>query len=80
MQIVIAFFRVRPEDGAQALVGRECAEVDNLDGALALASILARSLDMPQRPDAMAIFDETGRKLHSCAFALLLPPHERHAT
>lgn len=79
MQIVIAFFRVRPEDGAQALVGRESAEVSNLDEALALASVLAQSLSMPQRPDAVTVFDEAGRRLHSCAFGLLLTPHERHA-
>ncbi|WP_425106531.1 hypothetical protein [Ancylobacter sp.] len=77
MRIVITFFRIRPEDGAHAQVGREDGEVSNFDEALALASSLAQSLDMPQRPDAVTIFDEAGRELHSCAFALLLPPERR---
>ncbi|TDT93714.1 MULTISPECIES: hypothetical protein [Azorhizobium] len=77
MRIVITFFRIRPEDGAHAQVGREVGVVRNLDEALTLASSLAQSLAMPQRPDAVTIFDEAGRELHSCAFALLLPPHER---
>lgn len=77
MQIVIAFFRIRPEDEAHALVGRESADVSDLEAALVLAGVLARSLAMPQRPDAVTIFDAAGRMLHSCAFEALLQPNER---
>lgn len=77
MQIVIAFFRIRSVDEAHALVGRESADVSDLDAALVLAGVLARSLAMPQRPDAVTIFDEAGRTLHSCAFEALLQSNER---
>lgn len=79
MQIVITFFRIRPEDEAHALVGRESADVSDLEAALVLAGVLARSLAMPQRPDAVTISDVAGRILHSCAFETLLQPDERHA-
>ncbi len=68
MQVVVEFYRTRDADDAHALVGRETAEVDDLDGAIAAAWLLAQTLDMPQRPDAMAISDASGTILHSGVF------------
>lgn len=68
MKIVIEFYRIRKQDDAHAVVGREAMDVADLDAAIEMARSLAQSLDMPQRPDALVILDESGRKLHSCAF------------
>ena len=40
-------------------------EVDDLDGAVAAARLLARTLDMPQRPDSMTITDANGKMHYS---------------
>lgn len=63
MRIVIEFYRTRDADDAHAVVGRETVEVDDLDGAIAAARLLALALDMPQRPDSMTITDANG-KIH----------------
>ena len=65
MKIVIEFYRTRGADGAHAVVGRETVEVDGLDGAIAAARLLARTLDMPQRPDSMTITDANGKMHYS---------------
>lgn len=52
MKIVVEFYRTRDADDAHAVVGRETVEVDDLDGAIAAARLLAQTLDMPQRPDS----------------------------
>ncbi|MEQ1940388.1 hypothetical protein ABMA46_19265 [Mesorhizobium sp. CN5-321] len=65
MKIVIEFYRIRDADDAHAVIGRETVEVDGLDGAIAAAQLLARTLDMPQRPDSMMITDANG-KVHYC--------------
>jgi hypothetical protein len=44
MNIVIEFYRTRDADDAHAVIGRETLE---LDGAIAAARLLARTLDMP---------------------------------
>ncbi|MDF2617559.1 MAG: hypothetical protein K0S00_218 [Xanthobacteraceae bacterium] len=67
MKIVIEFYRVRPQDDAHAVVGRETEEAVDLDAAIERALALAQTLDMPQRPDALIITDAQGRRLHSCA-------------
>jgi len=65
MKIVIEFYRTRDADDAHAVIGRETVEVDGLDGAIAAARLLARTLDMPQRPDSMMITDANGKVHYS---------------
>ncbi|AUX77616.1 MULTISPECIES: hypothetical protein [Sinorhizobium] len=65
MNIVIAFYRIRDVDDAHAIVGRESAEAADLDEAIEIALELLRTLDMPQRPDAMTITDGDGSTIHS---------------
>ena len=65
MKIVIEFYRTRDADDAHAVVGWEAVEVDDLDGAIAAARLLARTLDMPQRPDSMTITDANGKTHYS---------------
>ncbi|ODR92256.1 hypothetical protein [Sinorhizobium alkalisoli] len=65
MKIAIAFYRIREVDDAHAIVGRETAEAADLDEAIEIARELLRTLDMPQRPDAMTITDEDGNTIHS---------------
>lgn len=69
---VIEFYRTRERDDAHAVVGRETVDVLDLDAAIEMARSLAQSLDMPQRPDALAIADENGRALYSCTFDIAL--------
>jgi hypothetical protein len=65
MKIVIEFYRTRDADDAHAVVGRETLEVEDLDGAIAAAQLLARTRDMPQRPDSMMITDASGKTHYS---------------
>jgi hypothetical protein len=65
MRIVIEFYRTRDADDAHAVVARETVEVGGLDGAIAAARLLARTLDMPQRPDSMTITDANGKMHYS---------------
>jgi hypothetical protein len=68
MNIVIEFYRIRVVDDAHAIVGREIADVADLDDAIEIARQLWQTLDMPQRPDAMTISDSEGHKLYSGRF------------
>lgn len=65
MEIVIEFYRTRDADDAHAVVGREWAEAADLREAVEAARRLARTLAMPQRPDAMTITDAAGAVLYS---------------
>ena len=65
MKIVIEFYRTRGKDGAHAVVGRETAEAADVEGAMEVAQRLSQTLDLPQRPDAIAIIDATGSVLYS---------------
>lgn len=65
MKIVIEFYRTREADNAHAVVGRETAEAVDLANAIGIARQLARTLDMPQRPDALTITDARGAMLFS---------------
>jgi len=65
MRIVIEFYRTREADDAHAVIGRETVEVDDLDDAMDIADRLCRTLDMPQRPDAMSVSDHRGNQLYS---------------
>jgi hypothetical protein len=69
MKIVIEFYRIRQQDGAHAVVGRETEEAVDPDDAIEVAWALAQTLDMPQQPDALTIADASGRTLYSCTFA-----------
>lgn len=65
MKVVVEFYRTRETDEAHAVVGRETIEVVDLANAIELARLLSQSLDMPQRPDAIAIADLSGNALFS---------------
>lgn len=67
MKIVIEFYRTRNADDAHAVIGRETVEADDVEGAIAAARLMARTLDMPQRPDAMKVTDADGKTLYSGA-------------
>ena len=62
---MLEFYRIRKADDAHAVVGRETADAADLDNAIGLARQLWRTLDMPQRPDAMSISDNEGNRLYS---------------
>lgn len=77
MKIVVEFYRTRDADDAHAVVGRETVEVDDVDGAIAAARLLAQTLDiMPERPDSMTITDANGR-MHYCGIISLEAVNER---
>lgn len=65
MWVVIEFYRIRDKDDAHAVVGRETADVADLDAAIGIARQLSQTLAMPQKPDAMTIADARGATLHS---------------
>jgi len=68
MKIMIEFYRIREADDAHAVVGRETAVAADLDDAIGLVRQLSRTLDMPQRPDAVSISDSDGNRLYSGTF------------
>lgn len=65
MKFVVEFYRTRQTDDAHALVGRETIEAGDLAHAIEIAHLLSPTLDMPQRPDAIAIIDLSGTALFS---------------
>jgi hypothetical protein len=67
VHIVIEFYRTRGRDDAHAVIGRETAEVADLEDAMKVARRLSETLNMPQRPDAMAITDVSGAMLYAGA-------------
>lgn len=69
MKIMIEFYRTREADDAHAVLGREAAEAADLDDAIEIARLLAGTLNMPQRPDAMTIADANGATLYSGVLA-----------
>ncbi|WP_027051472.1 hypothetical protein [Mesorhizobium erdmanii] len=69
MKILIEFYCTRETDDAHAVLGRETAEAADLDDAIEIARVLAGTLNMPQRPDAMTIADANGATLYSGALA-----------
>ncbi|RUZ68106.1 hypothetical protein [Mesorhizobium sp. M7A.F.Ca.US.007.01.1.1] len=69
MKIVIEFYRTREADDAHAVLGRETAEAADLEDAIEIARVLAGTLNMPQRPDAMTIADTNGATLYSGVLA-----------
>lgn len=77
MKIVIEFYRIRETDNAQAIIGQEIADVANLDDAIEIAQRLAKTLNMPQQPDAMSISDGAGNELYVHRFIVSQAPDER---
>lgn len=67
MKIEIEFYRTRDADDAHAVIAREATEAADLDDAIEIARLLSQTLDMPQQPDALTIFDAKGLALHSGA-------------
>lgn len=65
MKVVIEFYRTRVADDAHAVIGRETALATDLDDAIAIARLLARTLNMPQWPDAVTISEADGASLYS---------------
>jgi len=65
MKVVIEFYRTRIADDAHAVIGRETVDAADLDAAIEIARLLARTLNMPQWPDAVAIADSEGATIYS---------------
>lgn len=65
MKFVVEFHRTRQADDAHAVVGRETIEAGDLAHAIEIAHLLSQTLDMPQRPDVIAIADLSGAALFS---------------
>lgn len=64
MKMVIEFYRVRRADDARAVVGRETVDASDLEHAIEIAQQLRCTLNMPQRPDAVTISDNDGKRLY----------------
>jgi hypothetical protein len=65
MEMTFEFYRVRERDDAHARLGRVTREARGLDAAMEFARTLMRTLEMPQRPDAVLITDADGKELFS---------------
>jgi len=65
MKVVIEFYRTRLTDDAHAVIGRETVLATDLDDAIEIARFLARTLNMPQWPDAVTISEADGAALYS---------------
>lgn len=65
MKVVFEFYRIRGADDARAVIGREVGEAVDLDDAIGFARRLSLTLDMPQRPDALSVFDGDGNEFYS---------------
>jgi len=65
MKVVIEFYRTRLADEAHAIIGRETVLATDLDDAIEIARLLARTLNMPQWPDAVTISEADGAALYS---------------
>ena len=63
MQVTIEFYRIRPEDQAQATLERITQIVPDLDGAKVRAKLFFETLDMPQTPDGLRILDSEGAEV-----------------
>ncbi|MBZ9840961.1 MULTISPECIES: hypothetical protein [unclassified Mesorhizobium] len=65
MKVVIEFYRTRVSDDAHAVIGRETVLATGLEDAIEIARLLARTLNMPQWPDAVTISEADGAALYS---------------
>lgn len=69
MKVIIEFYRIRARDTAHARVGRVSRSVADANDAIKLARSLLLSLDMPQKPDFIAILDDQENAFY-CASAI----------
>jgi len=67
MKVIIEFYRVRDLDSAHAVLGRVTCDAIDTEAAIGLAKSLSYSLDMPQEPDNVSIYDNEGRQLYCAA-------------
>lgn len=77
MKIVIEFYRIRETDNAHAVIGREIADAADLNDAIEIALRLSKTLNIPQRPDAMSVSDSDGNELYVHRFGGSKPLDER---
>ena len=63
MMFIIEFFRVRGTDEAHATLDRVEHDTTDLEDAKVRALSLFETLDMPQKPDALRILDQTGAEV-----------------
>ena len=63
MMFIIEFFRVRGTDEAHATLDRVEHDTTDLKDAKVRAQSLFETLDMPQKPDALRILDQTGAEV-----------------
>jgi len=70
MKIEVRFYRIRETDLAEAVIGQETADVEDLNEAIEIARQLSKTLNMPQRPDAMSISDSDGNELYVHTFGI----------
>ena len=57
---IIEFFRIRDTDDARAILDRVEHDTTDLEDAKVRAQSLFETLNMPQKPDALRILDQTG--------------------
>jgi hypothetical protein len=62
---IIEFFRVRGTDEAHATLDRVEHDTSDLEDAKVRAQSLFETLDMPQKPDALRILDQSGEEVFS---------------
>ena len=63
MMFTIEFFRTRKEDDAHATLDRITHMAPDLESAKVKARSLFDTLNMPQNPDGLRIFDQGGNEL-----------------
>jgi hypothetical protein len=63
MIFTIEFFRVREKDDAHAILDRITHVASDLESAKVKAKSLFDTLNLPQDPDGLQIFDQDGRKV-----------------
>src|SRR5690606_19299558 len=65
MKFVIAFYRTRAADDAQAVLGRETLDDVDLVSAIEIAHQLSETLAMPQKPGSLSLSDLDGNRLYA---------------
>ena len=63
MMFTIEFFRIRKEDNAHAMLDRITHIASDLEGAKVKARSLFDTLNMPQNPDGLRIWDQSGNEV-----------------
>jgi hypothetical protein len=63
MKVLIESYRVRERDDERAILGRVTCDAINTSAAIGLARSLFRTLDIPQEPKAVRVFDDCGSEV-----------------